>query len=87
MVSLTDISASLAYAWAENTCIQIDIDKMYTYLDILVTYNVSFTIVPFTMKDILENIKWGMALSNDLSKDIWSYYELLFINPIVLMII
>ena len=46
MVSLTDISARLASICAGITCIQIDIDKIYTHLDTLVTHTVSPLLSP-----------------------------------------
>ena len=41
MVSLTDINARLALVQMGITCIQVDIDKIYTYLDTLATHTVS----------------------------------------------
>ena len=78
MVSLTDISARLASVQTEITHIQIDIDKIDTYLDILATHTVSPQLLPpSTLQEIMENIKRGMAqypqlaLPNDHNQDIW----------------
>ena len=41
MVSLTDINARLASVWTGITCIQINVEMIYTYLDTIVTHTVS----------------------------------------------
>ena len=62
MAPLTDISARLAFVWKGITPIQIDFDKIYVYLDTLVTHTMSpLSLIPSTIREILENIKRGMA--------------------------
>ena len=64
--------------------IQIDVDKIYTYLYRLVAKAVPpMLLPPLTLREILEYIKRGMAqqpwltLQNDPTLDIRSYSELL----------
>ena len=73
-----------------NRINQIHVDKMYAYLDTLVTHAVSpLLLLPLALRGILENIKRGIEkglnwlCQNDPNQDIWSYCELLHINPIV----
>ena len=62
MISLTDTNARLASIWTRITCIQIYIIKIDTYLDTLVTYTVSYLLLPpLNPREVLENIKRGMA--------------------------
>ena len=58
MVSLTDINAKLASVMTGIAHLQVDVDKIYTYLDTLVTHTESpHLLPPMTFRDILENIK------------------------------
>ena len=56
----------------------------------MATHIISPLLLPeYTLREVLENIKSGMvqhpslAIPNDSNKDIWSYYELLQLSPIV----
>ena len=70
---------------------QTDVDKIYTYLETLATHTVSSLLLhPSTLREILENIKRGMAQCpqlpspNDLNQEILSYYDLHLINLIAI---
>ena len=63
---------------------------MHINIDILATCTVAFLLLPrSTLMESLENINRCMAqhsclaLPHDPNQDIWSYYKLLLINPIV----
>ena len=84
MVSLTDINARLASIQKGIFHIQTDFDKIYTYLETLAIQIMSHLLLsPYLHREILENIKRGMAkhpelsLPNDPNQDIRDYYELL----------
>ena len=90
MVFLSNINARLVSIWTGIICINIYIDKVYTYLDTLATHGVSpFLLPPSTLREIFENIKKGivqhpqLALPNNFNQNIWSYYKLLCINATV----
>ena len=90
MVSLTDINARLASILKRIKHIEIDNDKMYAYLDTLVTHTVfPLLLPPSILREMLDNIERGMAqhphlaLPNDPNQDLWSYCKLLQINPVV----
>ena len=58
MVSMSDISARLASIQTGITYIQINFNKIYTYLDALIIHTVSPFLLPSsTLGEILENIK------------------------------
>ena len=58
MVSLTNINARLISLWTGITHIQIDIDKICTFLDTLLVHIVSLLFLsPSVLRNILENIK------------------------------
>ena len=76
-VSLNDTNAWLALVQTGITHKQDNVDKIYTYLESLVTHTVSpLLISPLTLMESLENFKGGMAqhpqlaLPNDPNQDI-----------------
>ena len=90
ILSLTDINARLASIRTGITCIQTDMDKIYSYFKTLANCTISFLILPSsTIRKVLQNIKREMALHphlhlpNDHNEDIWSYYELPQVSFIV----
>ena len=80
MVSLTDISVRLGSVMIGITHIQIDVDKIYTYLFTMATHSMSPLLCPpLTDREILENImRYGTTPSVSFAK--WCqlrYMELL----------
>ena len=87
---MININARCASIWTGITQIQTDVDKIYMYLKILATHTISLLLLhPFTLREVLEDVNKDMAqnpwsaLPNYPDEDIWSYYGLLHIYPIV----
>ena len=52
MASLGDFNARLASVWTGITHIKIDVDKIYTYLDLLLTHNIPSVTSSSTFREI-----------------------------------
>ena len=62
MLSLTDINARLASIRTGITWMQTNVDKINTDLEMQATHTVPLLLLPqSTLKEVLENIKRGMA--------------------------
>ena len=84
MLAFNYINAGLASSQIGINCIKTNVDKIYTYLEMLTTHTMFPSLLPpSTSKEVLENINKVMeqhpclALPNDLNVDIWCYYGLL----------
>ena len=77
MLSLTDNNARIASTQTRVICIQIDVENIYTYFEMLAIHTMSSLLLPpSTLRELLKNIKRGvaqhpqLALPNDPNKDI-----------------
>ena len=87
LLSLADVKARIAALNTAITDIQVDVDKVWNYLDALANHTVTPTLIPpLDIGQLISDVKEGMAidprlsLPNDSEEDIWRYSELLQIT-------
>ena len=90
LISFADVKVRIASLCTGITCIQVDVDKVYNYVKALAIHILTpIYIQSLDLMQLLSEVKEGIAtlprlsLPNDLKEDIWIYYKLLQIIPLV----